>query len=38
MRRKRIILGLAFTALFILAIAGAAMQLVRGERPILLAA
>jgi hypothetical protein len=38
MRRKRLILGLAFTGLVILAIAGAAVQLVRGERPVLLAA
>jgi hypothetical protein len=38
MRRRRLILGLALTGLVILAIAGAAVQLVRGERPVLLAA
>ena len=35
--RSRIILGLALTGLVILAIAGAAVQLARGERPALLA-
>ena len=38
MRRQKLILGLALTGLVILAIAGAAVQLVRGERPVLLAA
>jgi hypothetical protein len=38
MRRRRIILGLAFAGLLVLALAGAAVQLVRGERPVLLAA
>jgi hypothetical protein len=37
MRRKRLILGLAFAGLLILAVAGAAVQLARGERPVLLA-
>jgi hypothetical protein len=37
MRRKRLILGLALAGLLILAIAGAAVQLARGERPVLLA-
>jgi hypothetical protein len=37
MRRKRLILGLAFCGLVILAVAGAAVQLARGERPVLLA-
>jgi hypothetical protein len=35
---RRLIVGLAFAALVILAITGAAVQLARGERPILLAA
>jgi hypothetical protein len=35
--RRRLILGLAFAVLVILAVAGAAMQLARGERPVLLA-
>jgi hypothetical protein len=38
MWRRRIILGLALAGLVVLALAGAAMQLVRGERPALLAA
>jgi hypothetical protein len=38
MVRRRIILGLALAGLVVLALAGAAMQLVRGERPVLLAA
>jgi hypothetical protein len=38
MRRQGLILGLAFAALLILAVAGAAVQLARGRRPILLAA
>jgi hypothetical protein len=38
MRRRKLILGLALTGLVILALAGAAMQLVRGERPVLLPA
>jgi hypothetical protein len=38
MRRRRIILGLAFAGLLVLALAGAAVQLVRGQRPVLLAA
>jgi hypothetical protein len=37
MSRKRLILGLALAGLVILAIAGAAVQLARGERPVLLA-
>jgi hypothetical protein len=38
MARRRIILGLALAGLVVLALAGAAVQLVRGERPVLLAA
>jgi hypothetical protein len=38
MRRQRLIFGLALAALVILALAGAALQLVRGQRPALLAA
>jgi hypothetical protein len=38
MARRRIILGLALAGLVVLALAGAAMQLARGERPVLLAA
>jgi len=38
MRRKRLILALAFVALVVVAVVGAALQLVRGERPVLLAA
>jgi hypothetical protein len=38
MARRRLILGLALAGLVVLALAGAAMQLVRGERPVLLAA
>jgi hypothetical protein len=38
MRRQRLILGLALAGLVILAIAGAAVQLARGQRPALLAA
>jgi hypothetical protein len=38
MRRRNLILGLALTGLVILAFAGAAVQLVRGERPVLLPA
>ena len=38
MTRRRLILGLALAGLVILAIAGAAVQLVRGERPVLLPA
>jgi hypothetical protein len=37
MRPTRLILGLALTGLVILAVAGAAVQLARGERPLLLA-
>jgi hypothetical protein len=37
MVRRRIILGLALAGLVVLALAGAAMQLARGERPVLLA-
>jgi hypothetical protein len=37
MVRRRIILGLALAGLVVLALAGAAVQLVRGERPVLLA-
>jgi hypothetical protein len=36
MRRRRLLLGLAFTALLVLAVAGAAVQLARGQRPVLL--
>jgi hypothetical protein len=38
MGRRRIILALALAALVAVALAGAALQLVRGERPVLLAA
>jgi hypothetical protein len=38
MRRRRLIFGLALAGLVVLALAGAALQLVRGERPVLLAA
>jgi hypothetical protein len=38
MRRRRIILGLALGGLLVVALLGAAAQLVRGERPVLLAA
>jgi hypothetical protein len=38
MRRRRIILGLALAGLLVVAFVGAAAQLVRGERPVLLAA
>jgi hypothetical protein len=38
MRRRRLILGLALAGLLAVAIAGAALQLLRGERPALLAA
>jgi hypothetical protein len=38
MRRKRLILSLALVALVVVAVVGAALQLVRGERPVLLAA
>jgi hypothetical protein len=38
MRRSRIIFALAVAALVAVAIVGAALQLVRGERPVLLAA
>jgi hypothetical protein len=37
MRRKRLILALAFVVLVVVAVVGAALQLVRGERPVLLA-
>jgi hypothetical protein len=37
MRRKRLILALALVALVAVALVGAALQLVRGERPVLLA-
>jgi hypothetical protein len=37
MRPTRLILGLALAGLVILAVAGAAVQLARGERPLLLA-
>jgi hypothetical protein len=36
MRQRRIILALAFAALVAVALAGAALQLIRGERPVLL--
>jgi hypothetical protein len=36
--RKRIIIALAFAALVAVAVVGAALQLARGERPVLLAA
>jgi hypothetical protein len=35
MRRRRIILTLAFAALVAVAVAGAALQIARGERPVL---
>jgi hypothetical protein len=38
MARRRIILGLALAGLVVLALVGATVQLVRGERPVLLAA
>jgi hypothetical protein len=38
MKRRRVILALAFAALVAVALAGAALQLIRGERPVLLAA
>jgi hypothetical protein len=38
MGRRRIILTLALVALVAVALVGAALQLVRGERPVLLAA
>jgi hypothetical protein len=38
MRRRRLILGLALAGLVVLALAGAVLQLARGERPVLLAA
>jgi hypothetical protein len=38
MGRRRIILALAVAALVAVAIAGAALQLARGERPVLLPA
>jgi hypothetical protein len=38
MRRRRLILGLAVASLVVLALAGAVLQLARGERPVLLAA
>jgi hypothetical protein len=37
MRRRKIILALALAALVAVALAGAALQLIRGERPVLLA-
>jgi hypothetical protein len=37
MRRKKMILGLLLAGLLILAVAGAVLQLVRGQRPALLA-
>jgi hypothetical protein len=37
MRRKRILLGLAVAGLVIVAVVGAAVQLARGQRPVLLA-
>ena len=36
--RRRILLALVFVALVAVALVGAALQLVRGERPVLLAA
>jgi hypothetical protein len=36
--RRRILLALVFAALVAVALVGAALQLVRGERPVLLAA
>lgn len=38
MRRRRIILALALVALVAVALAGATLQLLRGERPVLIAA
>jgi hypothetical protein len=38
MKRRRVILALALAALVTVALAGAALQLIRGERPVLLAA
>jgi hypothetical protein len=38
MWRRRLILGLALAGLLVVAVAGAALQLLRGERPVLLAA
>jgi hypothetical protein len=38
MRRKRLIVALALVALVVVAVVGAALQLFRGERPVLLAA
>jgi hypothetical protein len=38
MRHRRIILSLVVAALVVVALVGAALQLVRGERPVLLAA
>ena len=37
MRLRLLILALAFVALVVVAVVGAALQLVRGERPVLLA-
>jgi hypothetical protein len=37
MRRRRLILALALAALVVIAFAGAVLQLIRGERPALLA-
>jgi hypothetical protein len=38
MRLRLLILALAFVALVVVAVVGAALQLVRGERPVLLTA
>jgi hypothetical protein len=38
MARRKLILGLALAGLLVVALVGAAAQLVRGERPALLAA
>jgi hypothetical protein len=38
MGRRRIIIGLALAALFVIAVTGALLQLARGQRPVLLAA
>jgi hypothetical protein len=38
MKRRRVIFALALAALVAVALAGAALQLIRGERPVLLAA
>jgi hypothetical protein len=38
MRRRKIILALALAALVTVALAGAALQFIRGERPALLSA